>query len=383
MSDFPQDASGTIYLDAACQSMRPQPVQAALMAYYNEYNACGERTKHLWGGRVDRQVEAARRATLRFLALNPRHYVVSFTLNTTYGLNLILSQLSPNGFTKIITTTIEHNSVFLPTIALAERTGLPRIVVERLPDGSMALDEDFTGAVVVVSAVSNIDGRTLSALKQLIRRVHAQGGIVIVDAAQAVAHSRGLLAKTEADAVCFSSHKMYGPSLGVMVVRRSLFERLTFSFIGGGMVASVEQAGYQLEPSLLHTRFEAGLQAYGEIIGYGAALEWLETQYKKGAVSQLEHRSQQLYDFLAGHPAVTLINTTSSPTLSFYHAKLDAHLIARVLSDENIMARSGSFCCHYYIKDQQLPPLVRLSLGLHNTDEDVTRVKAVLERVLG
>lgn len=92
-----------------------------------------------------------------------------------------------------------------------------------------------------------------------------------------MAHSYDMLQKIEADALCFSAHKMYAPSLGVIVARKQLITQLNVSFIGGGMVHAVTKDDYQLLPDDLSSRLEPGLQAFGEIIGLGAAIDWLQS----------------------------------------------------------------------------------------------------------
>ena len=145
MNDFDYLKEGEVYLDSACQSLRPRPVINALNNYYTNHNSCGERVKYKWGIETDEKVEATREKVLKFLKLSPRKYTVSFTLNTTYGINLILSQLKKNEFKKVITSDIEHNSPFLATIAFSKRTGLPREVIKRNDDGSINVkDYDFT-----------------------------------------------------------------------------------------------------------------------------------------------------------------------------------------------------------------------------------------------
>lgn len=99
---------------------------------------------------------------------------------------------------------------------------------------------------MVVNCAANFDGRRLTNLKEVVKRVHKDGGIVIIDAAQAMAHYYEMLEKTEADAICFSAHKMYAASLGVMVVRRDLIPKLRLSFVGGGMVDDVFEDRYIL-----------------------------------------------------------------------------------------------------------------------------------------
>jgi len=383
MNDFDYLGDNDAYFDAACQSLRPQPVIATLQDYYNNFNSCGERVKYAWGKQTDRHVAATREKVLKLLKLSSRTYFTSFTLNTTYGLNIILSQIKSGLFTKIITSDIEHNSPFLSSIACAKRLGIPREVIKRNPDGSIDIKtHDFTKAIVVLGAVSNIDGRKLENIQAVTKAVHKAGGIIIIDAAQALAHNADLLHKTDVDALCASAHKMYAPSLGIIVARKDLLQKLDTTFIGGGMVDDVLADTYKLSytnDSHIHSRFEAGLQAFGEIVALGAALDWLSRQ----SLKPLYKNSERVFNFLKSHPKAHLINTTATPTISFYVEGLDSHLLGLALSREGIMARTGYFCAHYYLDHQQhLPPLVRLSLGLHNRESDLDQLEAALEKVL-
>ena len=170
MNDFDYLGAGEVYLDAACQSLRPRQVIDAVNNYYTEHNSCGERVKYKWGVETDEKVEATRAEVLKFLKLPKRKYTVSFTLNTTYGINLILSQLKADAFDKIMTSEIEHNSPFLASMAFSERTGLPREVMARNEDGSIDVKEyDFTKAVVVINCASNFDGRKLLNIKEIVK----------------------------------------------------------------------------------------------------------------------------------------------------------------------------------------------------------------------
>ena len=386
MEDFDYLGEGEVYLDAACQSLRPRPVIEAINKYYSEHNSCGERVKYKWGRETDALVEGAREKVLKYVGLKGRKYTVSFTLNTTYGINLLLSQVDVSKFKKVMTSEIEHNSPFLATMAFAERTGLPREVMARNDDGSIAVsDYDFDGAVVVVNCASNFDGRKLGNLAELCKVVHKAGGILIVDAAQAMAHSVDVLKGVEVDAICFSAHKLYAPSLGAVVWRDDLAEVLTPSWLGGGMVDDVNRDSYLLSSESKehrYTRFESGLQAWGEIIGLGAALDWLN-KLPKSAWKNLEQNTHELYDFLCESGKVKLVNYAENPTMTFYVEGLDSHLLGDALSRENIMARTGYFCVHYYL-DHVLgcPPLIRFSLGLHNRPEDIEKVKKVLAKII-
>ena len=386
MKDFDYLGAGKVYLDGACQSLRPRPVINAINNYYTEHNSCGERVKYKWGVETDEKVESTRTAVLKYLKLPKRKYNTSFTLNTTYGINLVLSQLKAGEFKKVITSEIEHNSPFLATIALSERLDIPREIITRNDDGSIPLaDYDFDRAIVVVNTASNFDGRKLLNVKDLVKTVHKAGGIVILDAAQTLAHSADIVRGIEADAIVTSAHKMYGPSLGVIVWRDDLLEHLQPGWLGGGMVDDVEKESYLLSADSKehrYTRFESGLQAWGEIVGFGAALKWLE-QVPKKDWHTFQDNYTELYDFLSSSSKVHLINTQPNPTMSFYVEGVDSHLLGSALSRENIMARTGYFCVHYYLDHVLgLPPLVRFSLGLHNRPEDIDKVKSALGKLL-
>ncbi len=386
MNDFDYIKPGEVYLDGACQSLRPRQVITAISDYYEKHNSCGERVKYEWGRITDKKVEDTREKVLKFLGLKSRNFTVSFTLNTTYGINLLLNQLDPKYFEKVMTSEIEHNSPFLATMAFSKKNNLPRIVMKRRDDGSIPLDEyDFKKAVVVVNCASNFDGRKLGNINELIKKVHKENGIVIIDAAQAMAHSSDILHKTDADAICFSAHKLYAPSLGVIVWKNELLNKLQDLFLGGGMVDDVDKESYMLSADSSehrYTRFESGLQAWGEIIGLGAALDWLEGLKKKDK-ENLKKNAEDLYEFLKSSPKVHLINNEPNPTMSFYVEGIDSHLLGEALSRENIMARTGYFCAHYYLDHVcKYPPLIRFSLGYQTKPEDIEKVKNALAKVI-
>ena len=387
MKDFDYLSDSDVYLDSACQSLRPRPVIDALNRYYTQHNSCGERVKYAWGRETDELVEETRALILKYLKLKSKDYSVSFTLNTTYGINLLLDQFKDGIFEKVVTSDIEHNSPFLSTMTFAKRHGIPREVMVREEDGSIELDDyDFTKALVVVNCASNIDGRQLSNIKELIKKVHKQKGVIIVDAAQALAHSPEILYKTEADAICSSAHKMYGPSLGFMIVRRDLFKKIETSFIGGGMVDDVDKDSYKLSAESAnhaYTKFESGLQAWGEIVAFGEAIKWLNG-ISKADKENFHRQYERLFDYLSGQERIHLVNSEPNPTISFYIDGLDSHLVGGALSNEGIMARTGYFCVHYYLDHvKHYPPLIRFSMGYHIRPEDIDKTIEVFERMLG
>lgn len=386
MNDFDYLGEHDIYFDAACQSLRPTPVINTLNDYYKTHNSCGERVKYRWGRLTDQKVEATREKVLKYLKLKPRHYFVSFTLNTTYGLNLLLSQFDAKkaGIEHVVTSDIEHNSPFLSTIAFSKTHNIERLVLDRNPDGPLDPNKIPEKSLVVVNSASNIDGRRLENIKDIIKRVHKTGGFIIIDAAQTMAHSKDILEKTDPDAICFSAHKMYAPSLGGMIVRRGLLDYIDTTFLGGGMVDDVDRESYLLSaenPDHIFTKFEPGLQAWGEIIALGSAIDWLES-LPKSAHETLKENTERLFDGLNSKERVHLLNTQPNPTMSFYVDGLDSHLLGDALADQGIMARTGYFCVHYYLDHKlHLPPLIRFSLGYHNRPSDIDQALSALDNL--
>lgn len=385
LPEFSYIGKNDIYMDSACQSMRPQPVIDALNNYYTTYNACGGRVKYKWGQKVDSQIEETRELVIDYLGLSVKKYVCSFTLNTTYGLNLIMNQLPTGIYEQVTTSEIEHNSVFLTTIELSKRLKIKRNLLKRADDGSLIYSKsDLIKAVVVVNAASNIDGRLLLNIKQLIKDTHDAGGIVIIDAAQAMAHYRELLSGCEADAFCFSAHKMYSASLGGIVIQKDLLHSLDKYFVGGGMVSAVQEQNYQLLPDDIASWLEPGLQAYGEIISLKNAINWLKTVKPSGMepADYIAKMSRQLHLGLSEIPGIVMLNNKPTSVISLYHKKVDAHRLAIFLSAAGIMTRSGYFCCHYYLLEKlSMPPLLRFSIGLHNTEDDITKTIETMRKI--
>lgn len=387
VKDFKYLDEKSIYLDSACQTLRPQPVIDAMTEYFHTYNSCGGRVKYDWGMKVDEKIKETRQRVLSFLGKSGSEYVVAFTLNTTYGINLVLGQLPPK-FKKIVTSDIEHNSVFLSTIEVAKKLNIPRLVLPRLQDGSLKYTpDDLSGAVVVLNSASNIDSRELLNLKNIIQDTHKVGGIILIDAAQGMSHERELLRSNDFDALFFSGHKIYGPSIGVIVIKRSLLSSLDINFVGGGMVEDVELEKYSLVSSAedIHSRLEIGLQNFAGIIGLNAAIKWFENYRPEGQEKSIHQSkiSKLLFEKLKEIPTIKLVNSKPTSIVSFYSEKIDAHRLAIFLSSQDIMVRSGYFCCHYYLKNLKgYPPLVRVSLGLHNTEKQVEKFIGTLKAII-
>jgi selenocysteine lyase/cysteine desulfurase len=379
-SDFGHLPPETLYFDSACQTMRPQCVIDVQVQYFQEFNACGGRVKYPWGEKVDALIAETRQKFLSLLGFKSQDYSLAFTLNTTYGINLVLSQIKAGQYNQIVTSEIEHNSVFLPTITYAKTLGLKRVVLKRAENGELIFDpKDLEKSLVVINAMSNFDGQKLLNLKDLVKQAHAVGGRVLIDAAQAMAHGLDVVRGAEVDTLFASSHKMYGPSLGVVAIKKDFLQELDLKFIGGGTVEDVSADNFSLigNNDELHSLLEPGLQNFSGIIGLNQTLDWL-----KSLGPEDQSLSAALFDGLKSIPGLQVINTQASPIISVI-PKIDSHRLAAFLAEQNIMVRSGYFCCHYYLKNlKNYPPLVRFSLGRHNTLSQVKQMLEVLTKII-
>ncbi|MCC7004348.1 aminotransferase class V-fold PLP-dependent enzyme, partial [Candidatus Nomurabacteria bacterium] len=120
-------------------------------------------------------------------------------------------------------------------------------------------------------------------------------------------------------------------------------------------------------------------------VGLSTSLDWIKNYQQEGVTAQAyqEKLSRSLFDELSNIPNIKLINISPSSIVSFYSEKIDAHRLAIFLSAQNIMVRSGYFCCHYYLKNlKKYPPLVRVSLGLNNTKEQVDFFVKTLQTIM-
>ncbi len=368
-----------IYMDTACQTLRPQTVIDAEQEYYQTANACGGRSAYPWAQKVDARVERVRSRFLKILGLSEREYLTFFGLNTTWSINLILNSLDWTEYDQIITTDIEHNSVFLPVMQLAKQHQKERIILSREDSGAVIYDPStFRKPVVILNTTSNIDGRELENREQLITDVHQAGGIVLLDACQTFGHGFQDLAGTQADAIFGSGHKMYGPSLGIGVIRKSLVENMTPAVIGGGTVAGVTKDSFNLitGENLSH-RLEAGLQSWAAIWAMDASLDVIEQ-------ADWSHEQQLGIKLHTGlqNLGATILSGENSPVQTFYFENLESSLVGKLLGQQGVMVRTGYFCCHYYLTSvQKLPHLVRMSLGLHSTEADVEKALEVLTQI--
>ena len=301
--DFPPLRSGKlIYFDNACMSLRPQSVIDATTQYYTEFPACGERSLHRLGKRVDREVDEAREATRRFLGARHDDEIV-FTLNTTHAINIVAHSFPFASGDIVVTSDQEHNSNLLPWQQLG-RSGLRHQAVPFNDVDALrrALAPDVK--LVSMAMTSNLDGASIDA-PAVIRTAHAAGVPVLLDAAQAVPHQEVDVRSLDVDFIACSGHKMLGPSgTGILYGKHKWLAALRPTLVGGGTASdsTLQGASYLDGPQ----RFEAGLQNYAGIVGLRRAIEYLEGVGRDAIGEHERILTRQLHDGLQQYDDITI-----------------------------------------------------------------------------
>ena len=237
--------------------------------------------------------------------------------------------------------------------------------------------------VVAVSHVSNALGTVLP-VKRLIDAAHAHGAVVLIDGAQAVPHAHVDVRALGADFYAFSGHKLYGPTgIGVLYGREELLAAMPPWQGGGDMILTVsfEKTTYNELP----WKFEAGTPNISGAVGLAAAMDYLES-LGIDAIAAHEQRLLQLATAqLARLGDIEIIGTAAhkAAVLSFVMQGVHAHDLGTILDAEGVAVRTGHHCAMPLMTFFGVPATARASFGLYNTEADVARLLAALERARG
>jgi len=381
--DFPLYTGASkdyIYLDNACQTLRPTSVIEAMARYYLEYPACGGRSVHRLATQVSIEVDEAREKVASFLGAE-RPEEIAFTKNCTEALNLVAKGRKLLKGDTVVTTDFEHNSNHVPWLQMQESRGIKRRFVLTPPSGTFdieAFKKVMSHEVKMVSMVhtNNITGAGIPA-KEVVEISHDYGALVMLDGAQAAPHQEVDVSHLDVDFYAISVHKMLGPSgMGVLFGKMEHLRTLEPLVSGGGGVSLTTQERAELLPP--PERFEAGLQNYAGIIGTGAAIDYLSRlgmQEIRGHEAMLNERATSL---LRATPNVSIMAPAEAKhrgsILSFNIKGMSSHDVAMILDEiGKVMIRSGMHCVHPYFLARQLEGCARASFYVYNSMEEVER----------
>lgn len=378
-----------VYLDSTATAQKPQQVLDAMDAYYRQSNANIHRGVHTLAEEATALYEDARVKIARFIgAASPSEVV--YTRNATESINLVAftwGRANLSAGDVIILTEMEHHSNLVPWQMLAAERNLRLEFIPVTEDGLLDMAEyqrllELRPRLVAFTQMSNVLG-TITPAKEIIALAHHAGALTLVDGAQSVPHLPVNVTDLDADFLAFSAHKMCGPmGIGILYGKRALLQAMP-PFLGGGdMIKKVHLRSFTTND--IPYKFEAGTPAVAEVVGFGAAVDYLSAI----GMSAIEAYEQEIIaDALAqlkAVPGLRVIGPAASQkggVASFTLEGIHPHDVAQVLDSEGVAVRAGHHCAMPLHEKLNLPATTRASFYLYSTHQEVERLIAGIKKV--
>ncbi len=379
-----------VFLDSAASAQKPKPVIEAMVDVMERHYANVNRGVYTLSEEVTVLVEESRATVQKFInATQPEEII--FTRNTTESINLIMYTWARKNFVKgdiVVITEMEHHSNIVPWQMLRDEIGVELVWIPVNDEGYLAWEEFKTRdtsriKLICVTHVSNVLG-TINPIKEIASWTHAIGAKILVDGAQGVTNIPVDVQDLDVDWYAFSGHKLYGPSgVGVLYGKTDLLGEMQ-PFLGGGdMILEVtkEKTTYKEPPH----KFEAGTPAIVEIIGLGAAIDYVlaigmdvirehNLELTTYAIGKLNHiEGVKLY----GPSKVE----HKGGVIAFSMEGIHPHDIATILNENSIAIRSGHHCAQPLCDRMGQSALARVSFGIYNTKEEIDLLITGLQQV--
>lgn len=392
-ADFPilkREVNGhpLAYLDSAASAQRPLSVINAESHFYQHGYAAVHRGIHTLSQQATSDMENVRDQAAGFINAQSQEEIV-FVKGTTEGINLVANTWGSSNLQagdNLIITEMEHHANIVPWQMLAQRTGAEVRVLPLNDNGELALEQlagliDSRTRLLAVTHVSNVLG-TVNPVKAIVAQAKAAGVVTLVDGAQAVMHDKVDVQDIGCDFYAFSSHKLYGPNgVGILYGRKALLDEMPPWEGGGSMIERV----------LLPTgttwnsapwRFEAGTPNTGGIIGFSAAMAYVQTL----GLDTIHQRETALMNYaldkLGTVPDIQIYGPQSrAGVIAFNLGKHHAYDVGSFLDQYGIAIRTGHHCAMPLMQHYNVPAMCRASFTFYNSEEEVDRLAAGLTRI--
>lgn len=394
LENFPQISTKTrdhviTYLDSAATTLKPKAVVEAVDTYYLKECANVHRGIHTLSEISTDKYEKTRDLLKDYLGAEHREEII-FTKGTTESLNMVArtygeENLKPGD--EIIISYMEHHSNIVPWQLLSERTGAVLKIMPINDQGEIILEEAFklfTSKTKLVSVVfvSNSLG-TINPVKEIINKAHEVGAVCLLDGAQATTHEKINVKELDCDFLALSAHKMFGPTgVGALYGKKELLEKMPPFMGGGDMIDLVtfEKTTYNDLPY----KFEAGTPNIAGVIGFGAAIEFINSIGLENIIAHeqelLEYGTKKLKEV----KGLRLIGEAKhkASVLSFVIEGTHSHDIASFTTQDGLAIRTGHHCTQPLMKRMNVPATARASLSIYNTKKDIDKLYNSLMKMI-
>lgn len=396
-ADFPillQKINGysLIACDNASTTHKPHQVIDAVTQFYTTTNANIYRGVHLFAEQATQQYEEVRKKVAHFIGALPEEVI--FTRGCTSGINFVVAtwgDMYIKEGDEIVMTELEHHSNLLPWQRLTQKKGAVLKFIPLLPNGKIdlsQLDSIITNKTKIVSVIhiSNAIGTHID-IATIITRARAVGARVLIDAAQSVPHQKVDVHELGCDFLVFSGHKLLAPTgVGVLYIKKALHDDVVPYEVGGGMVENVDYTSATWAPA--PHKFEAGTPPIAQVIGLGAAIDYLQSYVDFDQLMEYEARlCAQLIDGLSAMKQIKILGPLSElkqkgHIVSFLVDGIHSHDVAAFLNSRGITVRAGHHCAQPFAKKLGYDASVRVSFYFYNTPEDVEKILVAMHELI-
>ena len=372
-----------VYFDNAATTQKPLSVIDAIRDYYMNYNSNIHRAVHQMAEEATHAYETTRQKVARFINSRSTDEII-FTRNATEAINLVSHSWGQDNIRRddrIVITELEHHSNIVPWQVLCNQTRASLDYIEVDDGGCLDMDSyektlrNRKTRLISISEVSNVLG-TIVPIREIVKKAHAKDIPVLVDAAQSVPHMPVDVQATDCDFMVFSAHKMLGPTgVGILYVKKEILEELQPFISGGDMIKEVHK--YETIYNDLPYKFEAGTPNIADVIGFGAAMDYLN---RLGMDKVRDHEielTKYAMDAMKDIRGMTLYGPLDAKNkggvISFNLGDIHPHDLATILNDHGIAIRSGHHCAQVLMEKFDLSATSRASFYIYNTIEEVDK----------
>lgn len=389
--DFPilqREVNGRslIYFDNAATTQKPKVVIDAMTDYYQSMNANVHRAVHTLAGESTEAYESCRKNLREWFNAEK----VIFTSGTTEAINLAAHAWGKHNLNKgdvVLLTEMEHHSDIVPWQMLSREIGVELRYVPVAEDHTLDMEllrASMEGVKLVCFVhTSNVLGAR-NPVEEIVSISKKHGARVLIDAAQAVPHSRIDFASMNIDFLACSAHKMCGPTgIGCLLVSPETFLEMEPFMGGGDMIETVTLEGSTYQKN--EHKFEAGTPKIAEAVGWDAAINWLSKIDLQFEHERLLDMARYTANRLRAIPGMTVFGQHTdgdSAVVSFIHDKVHPEDMARLLDARGIALRTGHHCAQPLMEKLGVNGTLRASFYLYNTQEEVETMLSTIEGIV-
>ncbi len=380
--DFPIFDNGLAYLDSANTSQRPRQVTGAMLEYFEKFNSNIHRAAYHIAEEATERYEVTREKLRAFINAASTKEII-FTRGTTEAINLVAyswgrANVHPGDL--IVLTILDHHSNIVPWQILAQANGAQIEYVDIDERGELRQDQfrellEREPKLVAFSQVSNALG-TINPVEEMVAEAKRAGATVLVDGAQGAPHQGVDVRALGCDFYAFSGHKMLGPTgAGALYGRRELLEHMQPFMGGGDMIKTVRVEGTTYHD--LPWKFEAGTQAIAEVIGLGAAVDYLNGIGMDAVREHEREITEYAYEALSEVEGLTMYGpppARRSGVVSFALDGIHPHDLATIADRDQVCLRAGHHCAMPLMTRLGVPATARASFYLYTQKDEVDRL---------